>query len=418
MNESMSAKKISKVTTEKSGEKPNTVESSPPDITPTSSAGTTESSAAPHSTAAKIPPPSSQEENDEEQSGHDSDYENASKTLPPKPASAEFIAGLAAQVLSAQIVGIAQYQTLAEIWRELRSTLVSLTSLLQLSNDTGGGPAEVAAALRAKLMQAPGLPRKPEILGPFGLRELSSLADSSLFIAERLLIPRESEDEILFAEQMFDVDERLSQHGIFKRFESCKWPGLTGVKTFNLMIEEIDACYARLFQKPPSGESGDGSATFRESLTDLGILYRAREICAKRGTKIDRDPEFYKELGKALGKLIQIEQGPPMSDYPRVYLKELDFNMIQYFFDDKSPEDRHLSRAKSDTKQKSADRFYRPWGLFRYLRLYGEDEKAVSLNKKLKIERRDWKGERAPKKLHPGSYGMGALERFVYDDEP
>ncbi len=91
------------------------------------------------------------------------------------PQNRDTVANLAAQILSAQIIGTSQYETLSNVWGEFRRSMVDIAETFELGRATGENPKRTAIRLRKKLQSLRSRIPKPDVLSPVGTADLEGL---------------------------------------------------------------------------------------------------------------------------------------------------------------------------------------------------------------------------------------------------
>ncbi|MFT6861758.1 MAG: hypothetical protein ACJAVK_000311 [Akkermansiaceae bacterium] len=316
----------------------------------------------------------------------------------------ESVATLATQIVAAQIQGIAQFEMLSSFWREFRSSMIAVAAHLDECHQPSEGGNGPSVRLRDQLLRTRTSIPKPDVLRPVGFSDIEAIRDSALNYAERLLMPHDVDDQPILAEQMFEMTEELSENEIFERFKKSDWPSLTSRGSVRNLMRKIDSWFSNWVEGALAESSEkDSSPPSNGGLSNLSILIRAKKILEAEGVNTDNfaDP-------------IRKKSGVPVTQIPRIQIRDLDLDMIRYLYCDESPVDRHVVRTSSDTG-KAAPRRYRPWGVFRYLRLFGKDELAATLNKGLRAQKDKLERSCFPDALYPDLYEMRAVEQRLED---
>lgn len=330
----------------------------------------------------------------------------------PEAPSRESVATLAAQILSAQITGIAHHETLSAFWTNLRGALKTVGGVLGANELADGVVGESQSRYHAAFQQIRAFIPQPDVLKPVGHIVLESLTQSALRYAETLLSSpgsnHGSEGQIVFAEQIFGRDEELSQNKIRDRFREYHWKNLKGAQTIEDLMPKIDIWYKNWLQDDPRTASHSRAKPNR-----LAILAQARRVLDEMKLEQDASSALASETSAALTKVIKAAFRP-VTEIPRRDIRSGDYELIDWFYYDETPEHRSESRSGVGKADK---RIYRPWGLFRYLRLYGDDEKAKEINQKLRCPRALLNPNHTPEALYPDGYGMRPIEQHLYGCE-
>jgi hypothetical protein len=357
-----------------------------------------------------------------------SDVASGTSNLP----SRESVAALASRIIAAQITGIAHYETTASLWNQMLGVLATVVSSLEQNRDAKLTPEVFASALKSGLSQRRSIPRS-EVLGPIGFAGLEPLTDSAIHYAENLLLPSlaryAAEGSIVFAEQLFGVDEILSENGILGRFKDFEWPKLCSPGSVRDLLKSLDEWFAEWIRMehseigaptmpPPPGEP---------KLKDSTILMRALKILQAMDHEPEGNSAFFSGAEDAIKAAIRKKTGFPVTKMPRGEMRDMDWDLIDYFYCGEAPSSRLANRRRGqeqkssskekERKEKVSQINYRPWGLFRYLRLYAEGESARKQNAKLMIPREKLSTSKTPEALYNDLYGMHAIEQRVRRSE-
>ncbi len=336
------------------------------------------------------------------------------------------VAALATQIVSAQIGGIAQHETLVAIWGELRSALVAITTVV--AEVQGGGDATASVArLRERLGRRWLNIPKPNVLGPVGAIELDRLFQSALRRSSKMVARTFVADPRIYAEQIFEPDELLSENGISDRFERWKWSGLLSRAPLIDLMTDVDRWFAERVQAHRSLSADETDSTdFSPEENDLRALIRAKEICEKVIASNEHTNADYREAASALDSLLRNRNQYEIQAMTERLSKFYSRPLIHFMYGGSDPKERYDGRSRNSAagggggaKPKSQPRMYRPWGIFRFLRLHGQepsDELGLVLNEKLRT--RNYDRNRYPEVigLYPIEYAFGPLG-FSDEDE-
>lgn len=160
------------------------------------------------------------------------------------PSIRQSVSALATQIVAAQITGIAHYETTASLWDEILGALGAVVSSLEQNRDAKLTPEALASALKSGLRRRWRRIQRPNVLGPIGFAGVEPLTDSAIRYAENMLAPSRprhvAEGSIVFAEQLFGVDETLSENGIVTRFNDFQWPKLSSPGSVRDLLAALD----------------------------------------------------------------------------------------------------------------------------------------------------------------------------------
>jgi hypothetical protein len=359
---------------------------------------------------------------------------NKSEASPPISPNRESVAALATQIVAAQITGIAHHETTTKLWDGMLGALGAVVSHLEKNRDAKLTHETLASALTSGLRWGTRRIPRPDVLGPIGFAGVEPLTDSAIRYAENLLEPSRArhvaEGSIVFAEQLFGLEETLSENGIIKRFNDFQWPKLSSPTSVRYLLAALDEWYAEWIALE-STENGCVSMppVPRGELKDSTILVRALKILQGMDLEPGTDFALSADAANGLKFAIHKKTGFPVNDLPRSVFRDMDWDLIEYFYCGEAPSIRldkkrraqeQESPSKGETLKKKGDQMdYRPCGLFRYLRLFGENESAQKLNNKLMMERKDLNPIKTPEPLYNDLYEMKAIEQIVrpWEDE-
>lgn len=222
------------------------------------------------------------------------------------------------------------------------------------------------------------LHERPTSLMPLNDPKLDDLFKSAMVRAQKLLISPREDRTVIYAEQIFDPEEVISENEIGERFKSCGWPKLRNRQSWYDAAVKIESWY--------SDHADDMFCGFdNQLLEDCKVLKNFEELCYRR-----KDNEEFAKLYKYLSTFLcylrqKLERG---SDADEMSFKSWQSHMIDIIFVGRTPKPR--------TIRDNLVRQYRPWALFRYLRYFAgkdDDETGMDLNELLKTERMHLNGE-------------------------
>jgi len=318
----------------------------------------------------------------------------------------------AASILQAQILGISQFEMLTAFRSDIRGSLMAIADVVDAVRNGNDDSQSTATLLREQLKRMERPIQTPELLGPIGSANIEHLAQSALNWADRMLSGDQMSEEIVFAEQIFQPDEIMSEHKIELQFQKYRWPKLTGKGSLITLISKVELWFSEWIQDVPA--SGEISEKNKQRIHDRKILKEAKLIVDKIDAQYPEHRAPHRRVSQALAVLDRDLRGYPVVQIPRDELIDMDYDLIEFMFGEWEPSDLVRRRNQDDFDQGNRpSRLYCPWGLFRYIRLFGENQLATEINKKLRTERRHLPQFPHPDVLHSDLYEMHLLERQI-----
>ena len=262
---------------------------------------------------------------------------------------------------------------------------------------------------------------KPELLGPLGNNDLDDLFMSAMHRVERMLtFPHEAERKVVFAEQLFEPLELLSENKIHERFRQFGWPGLAGKENLTDLMTGVDAWFTAAFANGARSISvRNDDASERRQGEEADLIIRTWQLCNEASSNTDPvTSRQYREASEAMAALIRARDLRSLGQITNQFYHHKHQVLILLMFGGSAPKPRPAKSSKKVKRQKVATYRYRPWAIFRYLRRYGtEDEDGIKLNKQLAIPLHELNRERTPEVggLVPREFEFGPLDREVED---
>lgn len=318
---------------------------------------------------------------------------------------------LATQLVSAQIVAssnvvvanktVMAVKTIAAEYllasARLKSDLETLSSKLEIIDE-----AFVDRAY-SNLMNAVGVANiSTSELKPLDHPEHDSLFMGAMARAQSLLQSPMEDDSLIHAEQLFGPDERLSENQIGVRFEKSAWPILRNRDDYHTLMVQIERWFHDHLTRltfPEEDERFEEDAEMMTYLLDLGRR--------RMGLEDDVFRHFY--------EMIRNHELPnqPLRAWKSVeHLSHVSWtrHLVSVIFCGRLPS-QHRREERRQTRN------YYPWGLFRFLRLHGnQDSEGSELGANLVTARKDLKSGTIIHPIH-GKSGMmtdfGPLNRTV-----
>lgn len=338
--------------------------------------------------------------------------ENAEDTQEKNIEYKSDLTAFAASILQAQILGISQFEMMNAIRNDIRGSLMAIADVVDAVRNGNDDSQSTATLLREQLKRMERPIQTPELLGPIGSANIDHLAQSALNWADRMLSGDQMSEEIVFAEQIFQPDEIMSETQIGIRLEEHKWPRLSSRPTLITLISKVEKWFSEWIKDVPS--SGEISEQSKQTIHNQKILKEAKQIIDKIDAQYPEHMARNRRESQALAVLTRNLRGYPVVKIPRDQLKDMDYDLIEFMFGGWEPANLVRRRNQDDLNQGDRpSRLYCPWGLFRYIRLFGENQLATEINEKLRTERRHLPQFARPDVLHSDLYEMHLLERQI-----
>ncbi len=238
---------------------------------------------------------------------------------------------------------------------------------------------------------------------PLNHPDHDDLFEGAMFRAHRLLKPLSEDTTVIHAEQLFEAEETLSETQVGKIFEKCAWPGLANRDDFYPFIVRVERWFSDHLGRlhfPEEDELYEQDAEMMESVLNVG---RRRQE---------------NDLFRQIYELVKSHKPPnqprgawtDMDDLHHAIWTQCIINVI------------FCGRSPSHTRENERIiRRYRPWGLFRFLRIHGANDPIGSdLLKSLVCERRNLTLDAVVhpfRQNYPLTYDFGPLDRLVKELE-
>lgn len=312
---------------------------------------------------------------------------------------------LATQMVCAQMIAESQYDLTFQLAQRFEGMFEILARQFSTSEQKTGDSPDLVKGLMggmAEMRRLRSAIRKPPSLLPMSHSDLDRYFQAAVFRASRLLESPEKDTRTVYAEQLFQPHETLSENQIFERFRDFGWPKLSGKDSIVALFEGLHQWYYNHHRKlqpdastrTDATETGDMSQNedLLNRMIHLSVELRSLLYEASENGTIPPQVEDSFGLYRSLSKLIEFYD-PPLKKLGQQSRNRHQSNLVVMFFCD-TPIERNVTEEAEDKdgkKSKSPDRNYRPWSLFRYLRGYGNapgDQEGRDLNARLCIERR------------------------------
>lgn len=329
-------------------------------------------------------------------------------TFPPR----EKVVELAIQLVSSQIAAISRHESTTAAFRQVRQVLIDVADSLSRQQPVAHYPAMLLEALvenaapqdEAKPLEANEMfavaaralremrpteewLARPGLIGPLGNNDLDDLFMSAMHRVERMLAtPLQSHSKVIYAEQIFEPSERLSENKIFQRLEEYGWPDLTGKESVVRLMAKVDAWFAAAFKDGPRTiPVRTDQATERKQQKEAVLLRRALRLCQEAGSSADSSSRRqYRDASESIASLLQARGMTSLDQLGNHFYRYENQVLILLIFGKKTPTPRPPKVPDSTKRQKASTYEYRPWAIFRYLRRYGTDDPiGIDLNRRL-----------------------------------
>ena len=359
---------------------------------------------------------------------------NENELRPPSP-HRQKVVEMAVQLVSAQIVATSHYETAMELTDRIHRMVVDFTEKLSTKAAEVQYPDSVISAL-AQPMKGWRPPSrsfwKPRVLNPMSHPDLDRLFNSAMYRVQRMLESPEQSERLIYAEQLFQPDEVISENQIILRFQKYRWPEMASRQPVIDHLSSIDSWFASHYSAL-STEDGSHKGKKEISRTDQTLPLDGRIADAagelnwllqkaKTHGASDLFRDHYSALGESLDSLSHAQGRPFLEDaFIQLECSERR-NLVFMIYGESEPKPRDIKpqTKRGDKKVKSPTRFYRPWGLFRYLRRYGNvisDREGVELNLKLRTAQSLLDSEQIPNidGLFPREFEFGPIGKDMED---
>lgn len=226
---------------------------------------------------------------------------------------------------------------------------------------------------------------KGEVPLPLDHPDYDRLFEASLRRADQLINGPKAEDPLIYAEQLFPISlDRVTANNVHKTFISWKWPKMSSQDSFLGLMEDVSEWFANHLQKMECAIAAEYGP---EGVLEADFVDAMLQFCgSSTGLPLGGPwPEGIEILARNVRNFIQetAKKGGALNSARAVRAIEMatQRQTVRICFGDRNP-------TLSTDKAKRTRRHYRPWGLFRYLRIAGEsDPSAKPLLKKLSTPR-------------------------------
>jgi hypothetical protein len=351
---------------------------------------------------------------------------------------------LATQLVSAQIAAYSHHETATSLFNEFRQMTLDVADTLRrnpvpLPDSNSVVSAAIDSMSRERLARFRS--RKQPALQPMSHPDLDRLFQSAMRRAFVMLNAPFDPERVVFAEQIFSHTEVLAEGAIRKRFIDFKWPNVKSGIPVNTLMKDVNRWFTKHLK--------DLDVT-RRSVRDKETIF-AFDPTIPIKTRIEAETErlswllsqisssetltqevrsAYRALESALSQFTSTRNGFDIGGVFRSLDATNASNYIFLMFTGMGPKDKeHSSGTKEGKKAKeegggSGRIKYRPWAIFRYLRLFGNkegDELGMSLNRRLRAQNLNPAEIPDVAGIEPAEFGFGPLHEevddFLYDEE-
>jgi hypothetical protein len=381
-------------------------------------------------------------ESSQPESESNKEIPDASHSLPPRLKLVE----LATQLVAAQLTASASYQAAVDVATEQREMLVECLEILagiwkpatgteqgaatsqkqepsidqeqesatapeqdlsndqeqdlsndqeqDLSNDQEQESAAyqvVAKIIRERLRYSGVRIRKPPELSPLSGPELDQLFASAMYRAQKLLIAPEQDRRIVWAEQLFEPEDILSENQIFETFRKYNWPNLKSRPSVVELMTDVDNWFYEHYGylgRVDGDENKKREATQVRGETDL--LVQVLDLFDERAKEgFNHYRRDYKAVADAIKGFLRARDTRILDTLSGAFWNSRAQNLIFMIFNQSAPQPRggETNANSQPSEKRIASRKYWAWGIFRYLRLYaGEsgDETGAAINSRIR----------------------------------
>lgn len=345
----------------------------------------------------------------------------------------QFLMSLAAQLTASEMQAKRQEEL---IGGALRVILQMFAEMLKLNLSQAGTDTKYVERVKQKIESSPFFRNSHQIFltrPPYSNHEHRELLLSFYRLAKDIHLNAHEKAPEVYAEQIFEVEEKCTKEKIAKRFNEYGWTELKGKESIVKLRGRVESWFKELLNNWYAFPYPNRNQIAKKSLAYLG---NAAHVCAKLNEHFPMKKSFLNEVANSIQSIVdscqqdlsQWAKAPPPQERDYPYERFDDQMLINFMFCREKPTG--VQRWNSDEKTK----FYRPYAIFRYLRLYGEFSSrpqsietkrdrwinhmindAKELNKKLRIPASELK--QTPYPLIPGDQKMYIVERLFMPDE-
>lgn len=315
------------------------------------------------------------------------------------------IAELATQLVAAQITARASYEAAVDVATEQRKLVAeALATLAEILNPSPAPKQEPATdpeqepatnpapeAINAPEQEATTEPalwqilrdrlnystvriRKPLELKALSSPELDQLFASAMHRAQKLLIAPELDLRTVWAEQIFEPEDILSENQIFETFRKYHWPNLTGRQSVVELMTYVDKWFSEHYSYLGRVDGVENKTSETEQVRDeTELLVRVLDLFDDRAKDgFNRYRRDYKAVADEIKCFLRSRDTRILGTLSGAFWNIRAQNLIFMMYNQSVPLPRD-SKPGDDShapNPRGATRMYRPWGIFRYLRLY------------------------------------------------
>jgi len=237
--------------------------------------------------------------------------------------------------------------------------------------------------------------RKPREMDPLSHEEFDQLFASAMYRAQKLLTAPEQDRRIVWAEQLFAPEDTLSENEIFNTFERFKWPNLKSRDPVIQLMTEVDNWFSSHLRNLEQVDRVENRTREAERVRDeTELLFQTLDRFDERANDgFNRHRRDYKAVADAIRCFLQSRNARVLSTLSGAFWNKRAQNLIFMIFNQSVPSPRKnkpddgAPNSKNTKKAKAPTRNYRPWGVFRYLRLYAGksgDEAGAAIKDKIR----------------------------------
>jgi hypothetical protein len=321
---------------------------------------------------------------------------------------------MATQLVAAQITASASYRAAVDVATEQREMLVecmeTIAGIWKPATGTEQGAATsqkqepsidheqesaacqvVAKIIRDRLRYSGVRIRKPPELSPLSGPELDQLFASAMYRAQQLLIAPEQDRRIVWAEQLFEPEDILSENEIFETFRKHNWPNLKGRPSVVELMTDVDNWFYTHYGYLGRVDGDENRTREAEQVRDeTDLLVQVLDLFDQRAKDgFNRHGRDYKAVADEIKCFLRSRDTRILDTLSGAFWNNRARNLIFMMFNQSAPQPRGCEANENlqPSKKRIASRQYRAWGIFRYLRFYAGkpgDETGAAINSRIR----------------------------------
>lgn len=256
---------------------------------------------------------------------------------------------------------------------------------------------EIAAQMASAQIGANFQGKTSEQLIPLNSSSLDPIFRGAMLRAQSLLDTHLNDPTVVHVEQLFVPSTKMTESAIGEELERWQWPVLRNRAAFHSYMERLETWFHDHIVSELFSDESDS----RESYTDLlaSVLDLGRRMPQNEWSR-----KILEITERHVYSITHVTEEARRESLPGNAWR---YSVIRMCFGEREP-------GRRDVPNKKIIRRYLPWGIFRYLRLWGaDDEEGSSLASMLCTERKSLKLWREPYPTDPdfnSRWGFSALE--------